>query len=270
MPEIIRNEISETRNSPIRNKVSGFTSAVARFICDRTPNLTANRIGLLGNGLVTLGAIRQSLLLIAIGSLMDAIDGPVARETEERFPGSVDFKKGELFDTLSDRYQEAFLSNERIVSAHQRNDRIGGFAALASAITSSLPSIARAFSESQEKVVPESGKGILGLIGTRPGRAALGAIATVLPEYKGIPVQTGLDILMTVANIKTTSDRLKTAFSDKEKLLPDQKKHDAKVRLTALGLFGALTTGVSLLNYFVLNRKEQPKAEEGESDKFTG
>lgn len=253
--------ISETRSSTIRRKTAHITQGLAEVIDKTVPNLSPTHLNILGALLVVGGAVaavkgkrRLAFTLSSIGSGLDAVDGPLARTKAQKDPNSVNFGKGQIYDALSDRIQEGSGALGRGISAHHRRDKVGELAAFATAITSTLPSIARAAAEVLGKPVPESGKGILGLVGTRVGRAISGIIATTFPEAKGVPLQPAIDTLMSVSNIKTTIDRLKAARKN-ETTLPLETRAEAKDRLKVLGVFGVLATGASLFTYWRLNRK---------------
>lgn len=260
--------VSETRNSPLRQIAAPLTKGLARFIYKKAPWISPTMINFFGTGLVFAGANIAdkhpywAAFFIGTGSGMDGIDGSLAREIDSNVPGSVNFKLGAIFDTLGDKSQEFILALSRGKIARNRRDKLGENLTLASAVTNPLPSIFRAFSELCGNDVPESGKGIFGLIGTRPGRAVLGTIATVVPEFKGFPVQSVLDALMTASNIKTSFDRLGIALKESDKLLPKKARQEAKVRLMALGLFGITAVAGSLAAYFILNRKEDSASEQ--------
>lgn len=259
--------ISETRNSPLRQIIAPLTEGLARGIYKRASWISPTMINFVGTGLVFVGSIiankhpRWATFFIGTGSGMDGIDGSLAREIDRNIPGSVNFEQGAIFDTLGDKIQELILALSRGKVARNKGDSLGEKLALTSAITNPLPSTFRAYSEFCGNDVPESGNGIFGLIGTRPGRAVLGTIATVVPEFKGFPVQPVLDTLITASNIKTSFDRLRIALKGTDKLLPEKVRQEAQVRLIALGLFGITAAG-SLAAYFILNRKEDSALEE--------
>lgn len=254
--------ISATRNSRIRERTSHITTGFAGVVDRTIPGLSPTHLNILGVAMVAAGsalAIRRrgflSTVLIVAGSCLDAVDGPLARTKAKKDPKSVDFKRGQIYDAIGDRAQEVSGAICRGISAHKRGDKLGELFAFITAVTSTLPSITRAYAETLGKAVPESGKGVLGLIGTRVGRAAGGILATTFPEIKGVRTQAQIDALMSLSNIKTTIDRLGAA-KNAEITLPSEIREDAKNRLKALGAFGALAIGASLFTYWRLNRQQ--------------
>ncbi len=271
MTETIKPGVSETRNSPLRKVTAPLTSTIAKGIDKAVPWMPTEIINLAGNFMVTWASLKaaqrneldprgyrnesiKAAIIMSIGSGLDGIDGPHARERDKRLPGTVNFERGGIIDALGDRYQELSLAVSRAVSAHKRGDKIGKVLALTTAITNPLPSIVRAGAESLGIKVPESGKGLFGLIGTRPGRAALGTLATISPEVKGLPIQPALDTLMTVSNLKTAADRLAVIIKGTQQTLSSKTRDEAKTRLIALGIFGIAAAGTSLFTWHRLNR----------------
>lgn len=267
---------SETRNSRLREKVVTPVQTITKAIHKKVPGLTPTHLNILGAAEVGIGAIIAasrdpykkggeklktpvSSILIIKGSLLDAFDGSLARLKASEDPNSVNFKKGGIYDVLSDRFQELVLALSRAGSAVKRKSKIGTMTALAAAVTNSWPSITRAFSESKGKPVPESGKGIVGLIGTRPGKAVLGGIATEFTNPKGLPVQPVIDTAITVSNIITAIHRLQTAFGQSEATLSPATRGEAKTRLKILGAVGVIAAGASLFTYWRLNRHRLQK-----------
>lgn len=275
--------VSETRNSTLREGVATPIQAITRLVHRVFPWLTPTHLNILGAAEVVIGAVIAAIrdprklggekgktaaaaTLITKGSVMDAFDGALARLMAAEDPNTVDFKKGSIFDAISDRVQEVALAFSRAWSAAKRGGKLGwvsSVAALATAVTSFGPSLSRALSEFFGKPVPESGKGISGLIGTRPGRAFLGTLATLYPEPKGIPAQLGVDLMLTGSNFLTTVDRLRTAFGSSEATLSQTVRDEAKTRLKVLGGLGAFALASSVLTYWILSKRrnqEQPEA----------
>lgn len=254
--------ISETRNSNIRRKTAHLTTRLAEAADEYIPGITPTHVNILGALFVIGGSVaaikgkqRLAFTLSTVGSLMDALDGPLARTKAKKDPNSVDFKKGQIYDALSDRTQELSGALGRAVRAHQKGDWLGETLAFATAVTSSWTSIARSYAEIQGKRVPESGKGLLGKVGTRVGKAVASIAATSVPEIKGMPVQPPIDALITVSNFKTTINRLE-AIRNNEVTLSPETREEAKDRLKALGVFGILATGATLFTYWRLHRQE--------------
>lgn len=256
--------VSETRNSRSRNWITVPIQAITRPVHKKLTWLSPTHLNILGAAEVGLGAIAATAgktataaTLIASGSLMDVFDGTLARMMAAEDPKSVDFKKGGIYDVLSDRAQELSLALSRAWSADKRGNTFGKLAALATAVTSPLPSISRAFSESLGKSVPESGKGVIGLIGTRPGRAVLGTVGTLNNES-----QLGIDIVMTISNLATASVRLRTTISHGGTSLSRETREDAKTRLKVLGAFGAIASVATLIAFRKLQEKHSQEEPE--------
>lgn len=241
-----RDQSSNTRNSSIREMTARPRRAIAEFLDDHTP-LTADHISITG----TLGAIggsalavtrqeeikkdwKQGLVPLAItlaAEGLDGIDGVLSRLQAERYPHQVDTTKGMLIDVVNDRASELSMSLLRGIAAHKRGDSFGEVMAFTAAATNSLPSLIRANAEALGYPVSEAGDGPLGILGTRVGRAATGAVATVFPR-----TQPALDGLTTLANITTTVTRTRNIVENKDKttILSDKDQEDGKIRAKAL------------------------------------
>jgi phosphatidylglycerophosphate synthase len=262
--------VSVTRNSEIRGKLAGTIDSITRKFHELFPDVTANDItllGAIGTGIgAGIAAMRNgdhspkdttltalSLTTITTSQLSDAFDGSMARliSKEKNQPLN---PNGQLFDAASDRLGELLLSLGRVISAEKRNDTLGSYAAIATAVTSSLPSTARAYAESKGTAVPETGKGVLGIVGTRVGRAFLGILATEFPEIKRVPVQVIADMLTTTASIITTAQRLK-AHHNGTKPLTLEIQSDAKKRLKLLGAISVVSAVAAGVTYISLRKK---------------
>lgn len=199
--EAAQSSFTGTRNSPIREITTDKIRAVTQILHNVCPWLSPTHINILGALEVILGSVvaasrdpkkpsgekgrtTVAAVLIASGSGADAFDGALARIMATENPDSVNFEKGQIYDALNDRVQETALALSRAQSANKRGGTLGRIAELAAfltAITSSWSSVSRAAAESLGKAVPESGRGLFGLIGTRPGRAVVGGLATLYP-----------------------------------------------------------------------------------------
>lgn len=268
--------ISLTRNSTIRRLTEAPIGGLVNRLHKAVPSLTPNHINLFALLSVIGGAAiaasrnpknptankiktKVAIGLMTAGSLMDAFDGPLARLKDSENPGSVNFSVGQINDILSDRGQEVIAAFSRSYSAHRREDVFGTLAGLGAGITASWASSARAWSEFFRRPVPEGGKGILGLIGTRKGRVVEGITATAFPKVKGIPIQAILDGATTVGNISTALDRLRIANSQETPVLDFKVQKDARNRLIALGTFSLAALTGALLTYLIMNRKSEIK-----------
>ncbi|MBI4084557.1 MAG: hypothetical protein HY431_01485 [Candidatus Levybacteria bacterium] len=259
--------VSQTRNSELRRRTAGATGAVAKFLHTRFPRLKANHISAAGSMGVLLGAAiataRQEeikrnpseallpLAVIGVSSLLDAVDGQKARIEKIENPN------GQKVDVLNDRGQEIGTAFLRAAAAHRRGDRLGRNLALATAATSTLPSLARARVESLGHPTPEGGK--LGYLGTRVGRAATGTGATVFSEIRGIPVQSVLDGITTASNLITAGSRAWTLFENRNNppvLSPQVQKESAERARLLVGVAGAagIAAGASAIIYSRLRR----------------
>jgi len=268
--ETMPDSISATRNSEIREMIAGPIDGITRKLHEALPDLTANDItvlGVIGTGIGgAIAAMRHgdhstgdkaltalSLITIIASQLGDALDGSLARLIRDENHGNVN-PNGQLFDAGSDRIGELLLSITRAISANERHDSLGTVAALAAAVTSPWPSTARARAESKGIAVPETGKGAMGIIGTRVGRAFFGILATEFPEIKSIPVQVIADALTTTASIITTAQRLKTTKNDNP-TLPIETQNEAKKRLKLLGAISAVSVLTAGVTYALLRKK---------------
>lgn len=198
-----------------------------------------------------------SILLVSslmIGSMLhDAFDGSLARVMQAEDPLSHDSSTGQLVDGGFDRASELILGLYRINAAHKRGDLSAELAALSATLTSTFPSILRAYSELQGKDVPKAGKKLIGLLGTRIGRSALNGIATILPKPGGIPVQEVTDWITAIANTKTSFDRLGIVLNHEEPTLSPEKIQHARTRtLLYLATTGAVFL-TSLTTYHLLH-----------------
>lgn len=273
--------ISATRNSSLRQETTQITAGLAEVIDNTIPGLTPTHLNIIGGLLIMAGStiatgidwknpnkvrVILAATFLTIGSAFDGIDGPLARKKALKNPNSVDFKKGQIYDALGDRVQEVVEAISRGINAHQRRSRFGEIAAFSAAVTSTFPSIARAYAEVLGKPVPETGRGLFGLLGARVGRAISGIITTTIPQANGLALQPTIDSLITIANVKNAFDRLEVAGQKSVKLLPQETREEARTRLIALGIFGVIATGASLFTYWRLNRSQIQKKEALKSD----
>lgn len=254
--------VSETRNSKLRELTASPIGMITQRLHDAFPSLEPDHItvaGVIGTGIGSLLALDEnqkvsSLSVLGTSAILDAFDGALARKIDSESPGSVDFKKGAVYDSISDRTQELIMALSRAVSANKRNSTLGKVSALLNAVSNPLPSTAKAFAETKGVVVPENGRGPKGIIGTRVGRAVFGIASTVFPEVKSVPTQIIADSIVTGANIATALERVNLARKG-DTTLSEQDRDDAKVRLKALALFTAVAVGTSAITYLHLKDK---------------
>lgn len=257
---------SETRDSRIREITTRPIQRITKRLHHWFPDLSPDHLTALGMMGVVLGSVlaerrkrKAAAVILPLSSLMDAIDGSLAREIARESPEKADFTRGQILDACSDRVQEAATALSRAIQAHHRGDRVGEGLAYLAALTNPLPSLARSSAEASGRVVPEAGRGMLGLFGTRIGRTLPNIAATVFPEIGKVPLQWGLDALTAVANTVTTLDRLRQRRpieAESESLGP-KKRQEASARNKALMIVTGAIAGAALLTYASLRRKRQ-------------
>ncbi|OGD87242.1 hypothetical protein A3H83_00010 [Candidatus Roizmanbacteria bacterium RIFCSPLOWO2_02_FULL_39_8] len=264
---------SETRNSKLRELTASPIQLITQRLHEAFPSLEPNHItaaGIVGTAIGSLIALdgnqkAASLPVLCISAGLDAFDGALARRIEAESPGSVDFKKGAVYDSISDRTQELVMALSRAVSANKKGSTLGKALALLNAVSNSLPSTAKAFAETKGVVVPENGRGPKGVIGTRVGRAVLGIASTVFPEVKSVPTQIIADAIVTSANIATAIERADLARKETG-TLAESDRADARVRFKALALFTAIAVGTSAITYIHLKNRKSEKSDTQEKD----
>lgn len=270
---MVERSVSQTRNSGLRARTAGSIQGFSGALHHIIPGLTPTHINILGAVTVAVGAAvlasrnpRSSesqktktvvgAALVAAASALDAVDGGLARTIAKEDPAKVNFKRGQLYDVLGDRFQEWVLAISRVHEARKRGSKLGELAAFTTSVTSSWPSLARAYSETQGSSVPETGRSILDMLGTRVGRGISGTVATTVPSPKNFPFQAFLDGVTATMNIVTTVDRLRIARSGEDNL-SSEVKGDAKVRMGVIGVFAVTALAGSLFTYLRLHRREK-------------
>lgn len=245
------------RNSEFRRLSRGVIEPVVKKLFNlgiQNPDMLTAA----GTLIVTLGAYlaakrertdRLSSLLVVttvgVGSLFDAFDGALARYKDRLNPGSVDFSSGQLKNVASDRVQEFAMAISRMYTAQNRRHNIGEAMAIAAAVTNPLPSLARATAEMSGKTVPETGKGVFGLIGTRIGRSVSGTVALAVPQ-----TQLFLDALTAVSNTYTTIQRLRVALdTNQPSILLTITRQEAQTRALVLTALEISTIGTTAMIY---------------------
>ncbi len=266
---------SNSRNGFYRTgKISDIIQGITTEFHEHFPKVTPNHLTIAGLTGVALASAystyeqnrkgekyyaQPSSMLFAlslmIGSiLLDAFDGSLARTMQQEDPLSHNSSTGQLLDGGTDRLSELALGVNRMIAAHNRGDTRGELAALAATLTNALPSMLRAISETQGKVVPEAGNGFIGFFGTRVGRSAANTIGTLIPKPKRVPIQEVADWITTAANTKTTLDRLHVVLTPQPATLAPVARKDAQTRT----LLYSVTTGVvfltSLATYHFLHK----------------
>jgi phosphatidylglycerophosphate synthase len=152
--------------------------------------------------------------VLGVSSFTDMFDGALAKEIRpadepKDSPANI---HGALVDVVSDRAQEEVMVIARMLLASARHDVVGLAAAAFTGSTSSLPSWARAHAEANSRAVHELGKG-LAIVGSRPGRAVTGVLATSAPEIGSAPIQPILDISTGFLNLLSAWNRITNPIS---------------------------------------------------------
>lgn len=250
--------ITTTRNSSLRKITDRLVHQTALMLHQVLPDVTPNQITALGVVEVLAGVYLAeeanlhpstkdktlALLLETTGYICDALDGALARIIMSESPEKHDGLWGQLADVSADRTQEIGAALLRARTAYLKGSSIGEFAALSAAMTTTLPSLARAYVESQGYNVPEMGMSIFQAAGTRTGRIVLNTVASHLREVKGIPLQPAIDTFATAANLNNTITRLNILKDPKIKpTLEIEQKLEAVTRCKLL----AVTEVVSLM-----------------------
>jgi len=255
-----------------RDLANKITRPIAIKLHEKLPNLSPNNITMLGligtsaslmlnyyaqkkenNNLKTIAGISY-----LTSSLADALDGALARYILEQGENH-NTKIGQLVDVGADRAAEIFAAIARILHAKETQQKFGVLAAGIAGITNLFPSYFRAKAEALEKNIPESGKDTLSFLGTRAGRLVTTTISNFFPEIKNKPVQPVLDSLTTIANLKTTVERVKIVHNkEASTILSEDKINMAKEREKMLKFVSIL--GIGIIGLFTaLNLKTQKK-----------
>lgn len=237
------------RGSFVRKITQAPVLSLVNFLHRTFPELTANQITLsglagsiIGSKLAVMSqkpdsAISKSAALttLLVSDSMDAIDGSLARAIAAGNHGSGDSKTGILLDVGSDRITELIKAVSRMAIARERQNNFGEILALVSGITNSLPSLVKAYVESSKGLhVKEAGSGLLGLLGTRAGRAVINDFSTVYPQIGRVSFQPIADTLEITSNLATAKGRLDVLNSNSPSFLSDEEKAIADTRFKLL------------------------------------
>ncbi len=214
---------SDPRNSSIRKLVKEPIARTVEFIDTNFPWLTPNQItalgttGILGLAIYTAslekrgeidGQTSAKLLASFLAlSITDALDGSLARLKKSKGEEH-NSEKGQLIDALSDRLQEAFLAWLSMYRANENGDKLAMTAALVNALTNPLSSFFRSWAEAEGVTVPEAGKGMFDIFGTRVGKA-IAASVKFMPVKKigGVSIQAGVDMMVAAVTVKVAISR---------------------------------------------------------------
>lgn len=255
--------VTEVGKLTPREQMGKITGPIAQKLHVLCPDLSPNHVtvlGVLGSSLslwLNQYAIekdnKQLRVLAASGyltaSLFDALDGALAREIENN-GGSHNREIGQLVDAGADRVAENIAALVRMLQAKNQQDAFGIVSAGLNGITNFLPSLLRAAAESHGKKVPETGRDLLELLGTRAGRLANVAVGNFLPEVRGISLAKWFDLLATVGNLKTSINRFNISQNNSIPITISQESQQAALDrlkilkiLTALGVVTIGTVG---------------------------
>ena len=265
------------RNSNLREIAKQPLNKIVELLDNAFPWLTPNEVTALGTagigvliiytskleeeGKIDLKTSLKLLTAFAALSGTDAIDGSLARYKAEHGDTSHDSNVGQLVDSMSDRVQEAFLSWLAMYRAAQQGDKLWLITATLTALTNPLSSIVRAWAESKGIAVPESGKNLFELLGTRLGRAATSTTRLLPPlEIGETSAQALIDGLTAAATTKITISRIQAVqevqLSEEPLALDEETINNAKRRfnlLTGLSVITGITT--SFLFYKLINKE---------------
>lgn len=219
----------EARNSEMRSWSAEYTEGVASFLTEKFPKLKANHIswlgfiGTLGGSAVNTYSDNNVLAGIAqvAGSLVDALDGPVARQGR----GS---ENGFLHDVSADKLSEASIFWGHAKSAKTRFGRTAALLALSTCV---VPALVRSSAEASGYITEEDGGSKLSLLGTRAGRCALGVLGTASLEFQ--PITDGISA---ASNLYAAFSRINT-MKKNDDLESDLPKIGRKKLPVLLGIF---------------------------------
>jgi phosphatidylglycerophosphate synthase len=256
--------LNSSRNSRAREVTRGAINLTVRFLHKTAPWLTPNEITIGGMvGVAGVAKYADSISHVKIEDsffqrltaavvytglcLSDGLDGALERHLQSLDPKRKGSSFGANLDAGSDRAQELVLALSRASSADNRNDRFGKALALGAAVTNTLPSLVRAYGESKGVIFEENGSNWLQFFGTRLGRAIVGGVSSLAPEYKGIPIQKAADALTIVSNVSTTVSRWRRIRAhNSESVLSEEDKSSASTRFKMLAAIeGSAIAGAS-------------------------
>ncbi len=219
---VLERHIKPGKESPLRTATAKQVYAVAEYLHKRFPRLTPNQVTVIGLASVLIGGkiienenrkVKRKMINVVIGELLvqggflaDAIDGPLSEIIQKETPGKHNSANGEIFDITADRLEEILLALLRAETARQKERRWGRNAAVASAITTTLPGIVKASRRAEGDVIAEvDTRNIAALLGERPSRVALNILATTFPRMQPL-----IDTIGAGANLVATVSRFRS------------------------------------------------------------
>lgn len=244
-----------TRNSAARRAASSPIDKLVTVIDEKMPFITPDHLTEAGKALVLGAAVlavkrpdKPALptAMYTIGSLLDTLDGALARKKGANEDGSTTVD-GMLKDVRSDKIQEIITFGALSMIARRRGNNVAADNYAAAAMSAVLPALSRAHAESNGFIVAEGG------IGTRVGRGILGGVGMGFNKHRDTS-----DILSAVVatnNIITTDGRRQVAkrgeAASNYKGVNTSGKfmHEARIKRKALMPLAAagLVVGVALL-----------------------
>jgi phosphatidylglycerophosphate synthase len=178
---------------------------------EKAPWINANRITAAGAAGVLIAdylfvkhpKLKKTATALHVGSsVADAFDGEWERwQVEEK--GKEPSQNGPLYDVLADKSQEVATFTAQAIKAKKDGKNLASAAYLLAAATSPLPALFRARAESGGHIVKEGG------LGTRPVRAAIGAVGIAFGDRSSVPLLLGAGAA--AQNIYTASQRYHAA-----------------------------------------------------------
>lgn len=272
------NEIPPGTKSILRNATEGPIHRAMKYVDEQLPfikpdHITNAGVAMVGLGCVALGLSQQEAFeaqqsafglvgvgLTGVGVILDGLDGALARIKASR--GEHDTFRGQITDAIADRRMDMLLAALRFYMAGGQDSDFGQIAALSAWTTNFGPSSFRAWAEAQGIIVPEGGRGLIQLAGTRAGRMVLNGLAIGADMAGLADVQGVVDSASSFANVAVTKARYQLGRHAKqvgaeklpqEQQLPDNKIEQAQARLEAfnhearVGIGLAVAAGASTL-----------------------
>lgn len=230
------------KNSALRELAQKPVTLAVEFIAGIFPNLTPNEITVMGTlsvaalvifvsklekeGKIDFETSMKLVVAFLLISAADSLDGGLARLKIKQGDKSHDPKIGQLVDSGSDRIQEWFFSAMAMFRAADQKDQAWLAVSTLTAFTNPLSSFFRAWAEAEGIVVPESGKGLVELLGTRVGKVFI-SIFRFMPANKTspIPFNAIMESLVVISTLKVATSRLMAVINHKmkNKLSPASK-----------------------------------------------